>query len=217
MHDSPINAEQYRNKKMREEACSFLPKKILQCCLHYQGASAKSRNPVTNQLYHQHCSPKSRCHTDPMYVNSKDLLTPQEADLLKKTLNTCSFMTNTEKYLFGLNTSNVEAYHRCQNVYRDKSNHLVRDEYDMRINLSCISYNENTKGKYKNGKRADSLELSESGVRKRKMATNHFAPDILTEYLHRISKKFKAAATEQEGELELSSRDGQSFPPGGNC
>ena len=117
LRECKISLEEYQDEKTRTEAILRLQNAILNCTRHWQGTLPDSEDE-NGVKFHENCSKNARCQTQVGYVLRKDYLTKSEANLLRNFLLNSVFIKNTEKYLLGSNTSNVESSHRGQNVYR---------------------------------------------------------------------------------------------------
>ena len=83
-----------------------------------------------------------------------------------------------------VNTSVVESFHNIQNLYRNKNTTYDPEEYDMRIELAEMHFDEGIKGEYVNGEKAHATEYSKGPrhLPKRKVIKRLFIPKIDQDY-----------------------------------
>ena len=146
-------------------------------------------NPSNIWFLDADCQQGSRCHVA-AYINSKKLLSPDEAELLQDAIKRTYIYKHPEFYILGGNTTHVESGHRIQNIYRDKSTHLSPPEYELRIDLSTLHWNELAKNNYSSGERTAPLQVSTGrvGLPAKKKVKRSWLQEIVEIYSDKLTQ-----------------------------
>ena len=110
---------------------ALLQQMLLNTVQHYKGN-------------HDQCQTISRCKTDPNFELSKKLITDSSAEsLLSKTIQSSTLFKSAKDFSYGKDSHYVESYNNVLNIFTDKRIAFSSEEYELRVRLATLHWNEN--------------------------------------------------------------------------
>ena len=168
----------------------------------------------SDAAFHEGCDPSSKCRKKKNFILSAKGISSEEANFLRSAIEKTHFFQHPENYLLRLTTSVVESSHRVHNIYRDKTTKYGEEEYDMRIDLATLHFDECIKGKYENGMKVNGTEYSKGPkqLEKQVLTERRFIPFIDQDYFDEMMLLSKSKTEETSKKSTVSGTFGVEKP-----